>query len=173
MAGRHRRVRSSAPARHRKPPRRGHIALPSLAAAAILGIGGVGASAALSGGDGHPTAAPPVAHPAPATPLATSSPTIGPSSAPSAASAPSSPTAAPVPDFAITVTGRVCWIQVVGPHGRVLLAAIVRHGRTVNYPQRPLLVTLGDAGAVRLVLRHHVQAHAPGRPGQVLLFTVR
>lgn len=172
MAGRHRRVRSSAPARHRKPPRRGHIALPSLAAAAILGIGGVGASAALSGG-GHPSATPPVASPAPSTPPATSSPTVGPSTAPSATSASSSPAAAPAPDFAITVTGRVCWIQVVGPHGRVLLAAIVRHGHTVSYPQRPLLVTLGDAGAVRLVLRHHAQVHAPGRPGEVLRFTVR
>jgi len=173
VAGRHRRVRSSAPARHRKPPRRGHIALPSLAAAAILGIGGVGASAALSGGGGHPTAVPPVAHPAPSTPLATSSPPVGPSAAPSATSAPSSATTTPLPDFAITVTGRVCWIQVVGPHGRVLLAAIVRHGHTVSYPQRPLVVTLGDAGAVRLVLRHHAQAHAAGRPGQVLRFTVR
>jgi hypothetical protein len=166
-------VRSSAPARHRKPPRRGHIALPSLAAAAILGIGGVGASAALSGGGGHPAALPPVAHPASSTPPATSSPTVGASTAPSVAAAPPSPATPPAPDFAITVTGRVCWIQVVGPHGRVLLAAIVRHGRTVSFPQRPLVVTLGDAGAVRLVLRHHAQVHAPGRPGQVLRFTVR
>jgi hypothetical protein len=76
------------------------------------------------------------------------------------------------PDFAITVTGRVSWVQVVGPHGRVLIAAIVRHGRTLTYKQRPLVVTLGDAGAVRLVLHH--RAHEPaGARGAVLRFTYR
>jgi hypothetical protein len=62
---------------------------------------------------------------------------------------------------------------VVGPRGQVLIAAIVRHGHTLTYRQRPLAVTLGDAGAVRLVLHHHAQAHAAGRRGQVLRFTVR
>ena len=77
-----------------------------------------------------------------------------------------------VPDFAITVTGRVSWVQVVGPHNHVLIAAIVRHGRTLTFKQRPLAVTLGDAGAVRLVLHHH--AHAPaGKRGAVLRFTYR
>ena len=70
------------------------------------------------------------------------------------------------------MTGRVSWVQVIGPHGRVLTAAIVRHGRTLTYRQRPLIVTLGDAGAVRLVLHHH--AHAPaGKRGAVLRFTYR
>jgi hypothetical protein len=63
-------------------------------------------------------------------------------------------------------------VQVLGPHRRVLIARIVRHGHTISYPQRPLFVTLGDAGAVRLVLHHHAGARA-GKPGQVLRFTVR
>ena len=70
------------------------------------------------------------------------------------------------------MTGRVSWVQVIGPHGHVLIAAIVRHGRTLTYRQRPLVVTLGDAGAVRLTLHHHVKAPA-GKRGAVLRFTVR
>jgi len=81
-------------------------------------------------------------------------------------------TAKPTPDFAITVTGRASWVEVIGPRGRVLVAAIVRHGRTLTYRQRPLAVTIGDAGAVRLVLHHH--AHSPaGKRGAVLRFTYR
>lgn len=149
--------------------------LPTLAAAAILGIGGVGASAALSGGSGdHPSAA------RPPLPVATSAPSSTPSalsSTPSTgvgATPAVTPSSRPtgLPDFAITVTGRVSWVQVIGPHGHVLIAAIVRHGRTLTYRQRPLVVTLGDAGAVRLVLHHH--AHAPaGKRGAVLRFTYR
>ena len=59
-----------------------------------------------------------------------------------------------------------------GPRGRVLFAGIARHGRTLTYRQRPLVVTLGDAGAVRLVLHHRVKAPA-GKRGAVLRFTVR
>jgi hypothetical protein len=144
--------------------------LPTLAAAAILGAGGVGASAALSGGGGdHPSGV------RPSLPIATSVPSptpargVTPSATPSVSS---SRPAATVPDFALTVTGRVSWVQVIGPRGRVLIAAIVRHGRTLTYKQRPLIVTLGDAGAVRLVLHHH--AHAPaGKRGAVLRFTYR
>lgn len=167
MAGRHRRVRSGAPPRHRKPPRRGHVAVPSLAAAAILGIGGVGASAALSSGGGHSAARPTLPRPVV---TASSQP---PAPAASRPATPPAPAARPLPDFAIRVTGRACWVEVTGPRGHVLIAAIVRHGRTVSFGARPLAVTLGDAGAVRLVLHHHAQAHAPGRPGQVLRFTVR
>ena len=83
-----------------------------------------------------------------------------------------SSTARPTPDFAITVTGRASWVEVIGPRGHVLVAAILRHGRTLTYRQRPLVVTIGDAGAVRLVLHHH--AHAPaGKRGAVLRFTYR
>lgn len=145
------------------------MVVPSLAAAAILGIGGVGASAALSGGGSdHGSGV------RPSLPLATSAPSSTPTSPVTSATPVVTPASRPAatPDFAITVTGRVCWVQVVGPHGRVLIAANVRHGRTLTYKQRPLLVTLGDAGAVRLVLRHH--AHAPaGKRGMVLRFTYR
>ena len=141
------------------------MVLPTLAAAAILGAGGVGASAAFSGGGDHPSVAPPtpsvvVTTPAPA-PTASAVPAIVPSA-----------TAKPTPDFAITVTGRASWVEVIGPRGHVLVAAIVRHGRTLTYRQRPLAVTIGDAGAVRLVLHHH--AHSPaGKRGAVLRFTYR
>ena len=73
----------------------------------------------------------------------------------------------------MTVTGRVSWVSVAEPRGRILFQSLMRHGRSVRFPQRrPLSVVIGDAGAVRLVLRHH--AHSPaGRRGQVLRFTVR
>jgi hypothetical protein len=169
-------VRSTAPARHRRPPRRGHVVVPTLAAAAILGIGGVGASAALSGGGGHSTDTARVVHPhlpAPA-PAAAAAPSTAATTSPTATTSPAAARSArPLPDFAITVTGRLCWVQVVGPRGHVLIAAIVRHGRTLTYRQRPLVVTLGDAGAVRLVLHHHAQTRPAGRRGEVLRFTVR
>ena len=143
--------------------------------AAVLGIGGVSAGAALSGGapaggGAHrpsatlSSAAPrlrvTLSPPAPAT----STPTPAPAAVPSRAPA--------LPDFALTVVGRVSWVSVVGPHGRTLYAGLLRHGRTLSYPQRPLTVTLGDAGSVRLVLHHRVHAHA-GRRGAVLRFTYR
>ena len=147
--------------------------MPSLAVAAVLGIGGVSAGAALgvgSGGSGgHPTsnvlgrAAPSL--------RVTLSPPASASAAPTTAPAPAR-TPAALPDFALTVVGRVSWVTVAGPHGRVLYAGLLRHGRTVSYRQRPLTVTLGDAGAVRLVLHHRVHARA-GRRGAVLRFTVR
>ena len=125
----------------------------------------------LSGGDGHSSA--PTA-PRVVPPLAASSPTTPTGS--SAAATPANPVARPsattLPDFALTVVGRVSWISVVGPRGRVLYAGLLRHGRTLSYSQRPLTITLGDAGAVRLVAHHKVRPHA-GRPGQVLLFTYR
>ena len=51
MAGRHRQTRVAAPGRHRKPARRGGVVLPSLAVAAVLSLGSVGANAALTGGE--------------------------------------------------------------------------------------------------------------------------
>ena len=146
--------------------------LPSLAVAAVLGIGGVGAGAVLVSSDGHPSdpsaatvrrVVPPVSvtSPHPSTP------------APPVTSAPAPPARAPrTPDFAVTVVGRVSWVSVVGPHGRVLYAGLLRHGRSLSYAQRPLTVTLGDAGAVQLVLHHKVRPHA-GRRGQVLRLTYR
>ena len=171
MAGRHRRVHPvSGRGRHRNPPRRGHIVLPSLAVAAVLGIGGVSAGAALSnshtpdrGGGAVP---PPTAMVTTAPPV-----TSSPAPAPTVSSGAPAPPAATAPDLVIIVTGRVCWVQVVGPHAHVLYAGMLRHGRTLRYHQGPLRVTLGDAGAVRLVLHHH--AKPAGRRGQVLSFTYR
>ena len=145
--------------------------LPSLAVAAVLGIGGVSAGAVLLGGNSHqPGASVPRVVPT----LAASSPT--PSAAPSTSATPLAPAARPsaatLPDFALSVVGRVSWVSVVGPHGHVLYAGLLRHGRTLTYEQRPLTVTLGDAGAVRVIAHHKVRAHA-GRRGQVLRFTYR
>ena len=140
--------------------------LPSLAVAAVLGIGGVSAGAALSGNGHHSS---PLPRPLPSL-HATSAPS--PTAASPAATAPPTARPAALPDFAITVTGRVSWVGVVGPHGTTLYAGLLRHGKTLSYAQRPLAVTLGDAGAVRLVLHHRAHARA-WRPGQVVQFTVR
>jgi len=151
-----------------------HVVLPVLAVAAVLSLGGVGASAALSSGGAHPHPVP-TATPAPgrtspvATPFGGAPSTVGPSSITSTAPAEQRTATA---DFAVTATRGIAWVQVIGPHGRVLYAGLLRRGHTLSYPQRPLTVTIGDAGAVRLVLHHH--AHNPaGRRGAVLRLTVR
>lgn len=96
----------------------------------------------------------------------TTAPSVGPATVPSSASA------AALPDFAVSVMRGVSWVQVIGPQGRVLYAGILRHGHTLTYPQRPLTVTIGDAGVVRLVVNHHARAPA-GRRGAVLRLVVR
>jgi hypothetical protein len=72
----------------------------------------------------------------------------------------------------ITTTGRVAWVSVTVLGRRTLFAGMLRHGRTLRYSGHPLDVVIGDAGAVRLVVRGHVSAPA-GSSGQVLRFTVR
>jgi len=67
--------------------------------------------------------------------------------------------------------GRVSWVQVVGPHGRVLFIGMLRHGKTISFTARPLEITLGNAGAVRVVHGPAVYAHA-GHNGQVKRFHV-
>ena len=148
--------------------------MPALAVAAVLGVGGVAAAAALSG-NGTPHSEPA------ATPAATSTaPVIPPPTSPTAPATTRSPLAPTTPtatkpggaDFSVNVVRGISWVQVVGPGGHVLFAGVLRHGRTLSYPQRPLRVTIGDAGAVRLVLHH--RAHDPaGRRGAVLRFTYR
>jgi hypothetical protein len=105
-------------------------------------------------------------------PTPATTPASTPTSTPSPTPTSSIVNAGSLADFAITVTGKASWVQVVGPRGGVLYAGMLRHGHTLTYPQRPLRVTLGDAGAVRLVLHHRATAHA-GKRGQVLRFTVR
>lgn len=166
MAGRHRRVRG--PARHRKPPRHPPAFAPALVTVVVVALGGLGAAAALVGTQSTHRAVP-------IQPQPTSAPTTAPTTPSPIATLPTTATVRPqpvVPDFAVTTIGGVSWVQVVGPRGRVLYAGLLRHGRSLSYPQRPLAVTIGDAGAVRLALHHRVHAPA-GRRGAVLRFVVR
>jgi hypothetical protein len=155
--------------RHRKPPRRSDLVLPTVTVAAVLSVGGVGASAALTSdhdvrGFTTPRPVPTVAiptHPA-ATPAATPSPTS--TATPAATQT--------TPWLSVTTTGRVAWVQVAARHHKVLYAGLLRHGRTVEFRQRPLRVTVGDAGAVKLVIDGKVRNPA-GRAGAVLRLIAR
>jgi hypothetical protein len=73
--------------------------------------------------------------------------------------------------LSLTTVGRVSWVKVVGPHGRVLFLGMLRHGKTLRYTARPLLITLGDAGAVRVQHGATIYPHA-GHHGQVKTFHV-
>lgn len=96
-------------------------------------------------------------------PAPSSTPTVTPTSVPAPAQ---------LPWFSVTAIGRMAWVQILGGHRQVLYSGMLRHGRTVGFNQRPLQVTIGDAGAVRLVVRHHARTPA-GKPGAVLSFSVR
>jgi hypothetical protein len=74
--------------------------------------------------------------------------------------------------LSLTVTGRLCWVQVRAESGRVVFAGLLRHGQRLSYRRGGLSVVLGDAGAVRLSV-YRRWWHPAGRPGQVLRFTVR
>lgn len=180
MPGRHR--KPPTPGRHRKPPGPSRWVAPTLVVVALLGAGGVGARAALSGGGSESPAAPTAARPVLPASAASATATVSPtSSPPPAAVASSAPASTPAPGprpaahpaaLAVTVTGRISWVEVTRPSGHVLVSGIIRHGRHLAFRHGPLHVVIGDAGAVRLV--RHGHAHAPaGRPGQVLRFTVR
>jgi hypothetical protein len=151
------------------------VLIPTLAAAAVLGAGGAGASAAFGGSDRTPT--PLLRVVAGAVPLPVPFSATG--SAPSAAVAPRTAVAVPhphpaaLPDFAIRVTGRVAWVRVTNGAGRELYAGMLRHGRQLAYNATRLVVRVGDAGAVRLVLHHHLQPHVAGHAGRVLQLTYR
>jgi len=166
MSGRHR--QPSAAGRHRKPPQRSHLVVPALVTVTVLGAGGVSAAAALSGGGEHAVPRPRLV---PGLVVPTPQP-IAPKPIATASAAPRSPRPAPVAHgLKLTAVGRVSWVQVVGPHHRVLFVGMLRHGRSLTFTQRPLAVTLGDAGAVRVDYNGKVYRHA-GRPGQVRLFHV-
>jgi hypothetical protein len=180
VAGRHRGPRRG-PGRHRRQRQTSRWAGPALAAVVILGVGGVGAvNAILDHGTDRPPSGGPTTAVLGERATSPAAPSVTPTTAPATPSA--SPSAAPthaaqprraaLPWFAVTVTGRVAWVSVTRPDGHVLAQGLMRHGRSVRFPhRRPLAVVIGDAGAVRLVLRHH--AHSPaGHRGQVLRFTV-
>jgi len=169
MAGRHR--KPAVRGRHRRPTSHGRYLATGVAAVAVLGIGGVGAHAALSGGSGG---SPPAAAPAgtSTTPAATLPPVGTPPPTPVATSSSHVPSAkSPSVALALTVTGQVSWVEVTRPNGHVLVSGLIRHDRRLAFRHGRLRVTIGDAGAVRLVRHGHVHAPA-GRPGQVLRFTV-
>jgi len=71
------------------------------------------------------------------------------------------------------VAGRASWVRVGLPDGSTLYSGMLRHGRALSFTRRPLLVTVGDAGAVRLVLHHRLQHRTAGTAGQVLTFVYR
>jgi Domain of unknown function (DUF4115) len=140
--------------------------------AAVLGAGGAGASAAFGGADR--ASAPVLRVVAGGVPLPL--PFSARSSAPPSPAAPAAHravTAHRLPDFAVRVTGRVAWIRVTTASGRELYAGMLRHGSQLAYNSSHLVVTVGNAGAVRLVLHHHLQPHVAGRPGQVLRLDYR
>jgi hypothetical protein len=153
--------------RHRKPPARAHFVVPVVSAVGVLGIGGVSAAAALSGGSGDdgvvmPRVVPTLVVP----PVVSPSPTVvAPPSSPAAAAHRAAPRRV-FPGVTITAVSGVSWVQVVGPHGRVLYVGMLRRGHTVRFAQRPLVVTLGNAGAVRVVHGSSVIRRA-GKPGEV------
>jgi hypothetical protein len=141
----------------------------------VLGIGGVSAAAALSSGGGNdaqpvpmPKVLPDLVVQPPTTPTATPLPSAStaPAPLPTKRAAPVDPRA-----LRLTVVGKVSWVKVVGPRGKVLFVGMLRHGRTLSFLQRPLTITLGDAGAVRVSRGRTVYAHA-GRPGEVRVFHV-
>jgi Domain of unknown function (DUF4115) len=177
MAGRHRASDRRRPAgRHRVQPARSRWVAPVLVTTVVVAAGGVSAAAALiatgpATGQGASFATPPGAA---STPPAGARPTTATTRVPSVPVKPTATVAPkptpskqlPLPDFAVTVTGRYSWVEVDGPTG-TLFVGMLRHGRTLSYTVRPLAVTIGDAGAVRLVWHHHVHAPA-GRPGEVI-----
>jgi hypothetical protein len=170
VSGRHR--EPAAAGRHRKPPQRSHLVVPALVSVTVLGAGGVSAAAALSGGGEHAAPRPRlvpglvVPSPQPLAPQPVTTAAAGPLPTPR----PAAPKAVS-PGLKLTAIGRVSWVQVVGRHHRVLFVGMLRHGRSLTFTQRPLAVTLGDAGAVRIDFNGKVYRRA-GRPGQVRLFHV-
>ena len=174
MSGRHRKPRSHAGGRHRRPPGPAHWLAPGLVVVALLGAGGVGAHAALS--DSHsgtqsqvppttPQSLPPEVRTAP---TSTPTPTPTPSATPSAAA--THPAQHPTVALRLVITGSVSWIDVRRPNGHVLVSGLVRHGHRLTYTHGPLTVVIGNAGAVQLT--RHGTTHKAGRPGEVVRFTV-
>ncbi len=161
----------------------------------VVAGGGVGAAAAFTGG-GSATA-PQVSASATATPAiptstATSIPSTGAGTgagsgsgtgAASPAASATETSTAPGGDqparhrrasvaLALSVPGKVSWVQVSRPGGRVVFQGMLRHGHRLTYRRGPLDVIVGDAGAVRVQRGRHVVSPF-GRPGEVRHFTAR
>jgi hypothetical protein len=165
MSGRHRRGAASRRGRHRKPPAHQPWAVPAVAAVLVLGGTGTGfgVTAALSSGSQHDVHLPTMTlREAGFAPVRAS----GHSAA--AARHDRTPSAALV----VRTMRSVSWVQVRRPSGRVLFSGTLTRGHVLRYAHGPLEVTIGNAGAVRLVRHGKVTARA-GRPGEVLRLRVR
>lgn len=175
MAGRHRKPpQRRATGRHRRPSSRPRMAVPALAAAVVLGAGGVGAAAAFTDGS-----APPARLPGPVLPSTPPTVVVSPAAAaPTPGPASTSPVRAtghhrhPPVALRLAVPRSVSWVEVTRPTGQVLFQGMLRRGHRLTYRHGPLDVTVGNAGAVRIVRGTHVRYPA-GKSGQVLRFTVR
>jgi hypothetical protein len=167
MSGRHRKPHNRAPGRHRRPPGPSRFIAPGLVAVALLGAGGVGAHAALSGSSSDstmPPILPAVGSLSPgAVPGVSSTPTLTPTaSTPSPARAPHHASYA----LKMVIIGSVSWIEVKRPSGRVLVSGLVRHGHHLTYRHGPLDVVIGNAGAVTVTRGTHTRQ--AGKPGEVV-----
>jgi hypothetical protein len=180
MAGRHRKPSSRHHrGRHRQPPPPTRWIAPTLATVAVLAAGGVSAYSALTGGgddSGPPAAASPAA-PASTTPAsAEPTPMVSPSAVPTPSgtgtAAHRTTHSRPAPALRLATVGGVSWVEVSRPGGHVAFSGLLRHGHVLTYRQGPLLVTVGNAGAVKAVRHGHADGRL-GRPGQVVRFTVR
>jgi hypothetical protein len=65
-----------------------------------------------------------------------------------------------------------CYVQITTSSGKILVRRIAHRGDLIAFKRHGLDVTLGNAGAVRLVVNGH-HAHRAGAAGQVRTFTVR
>jgi hypothetical protein len=77
----------------------------------------------------------------------------------------------PAPALRLVVVRGVSWVEVTRPTGHVAYSGLLRHGHDLVYRQGPVNVTVGNAGAVRVVRHGHGDGRL-GRPGQVVRFTV-
>ena len=175
--------------RHRRPPKRSRVVVPGVVAVVLLGGGGAAAYAITnsSGGSTQPAALAPVASPAPTVTAPTASATLthatAPVSPPSPAPTPSSSVGPvvthkrhhhkPAPTLVVDVVRSSTYLKVSTASGHVLTERIVGHGHHLSYPEQPLYVVVGNAGAVKLTIHGHRSHHVLGRPGQVKDLHVR
>jgi hypothetical protein len=167
MAGRHRRPRTRQPGRHRAEQHRQAWVAPAVVSVVVLAAGSVTAYAALYGTGGSDSP-----QPVPAVTRLTVVPTVSPTPTPTRATAAPTQRERPAPALALRISGPVSWVQVNRPDGHVLVSGLVHHGRTLVWRHGPLVVTVGNAGAVRAD-RHGHGYRTLGAPGQIARFTVR
>jgi hypothetical protein len=114
----------------------------------------------------------PVVLPASATPSAGAVPAVSPTPTPSPSPSATSTPRPRQPSYALrlAITGSVSWVEVRRPGGKVLVSALVRHGRLLTYRHGPLSVVIGNAAAVRVT--QGGTTRKAGRPGEVVTLRV-